>query len=116
MVDLKQSVSFGSDAPGKEQSVWVSVFGKKCHVDSILRAVVALEAALREGRKPLQEGGDAMTTVTLPVPGKPGLTSSFTEEHARELLAGLLTREKNSDAHRTVVNLLRQALQQRERL
>ena len=103
VVDLKQSVSFGSDAPGKEQSVCVSVFGKKCHVDSILRAVVALEAALREGRKPLQEGGDAMTTVTFSVPGKPGVTLFFTEELARELLAGLLARGENSDAHKTLV-------------
>ncbi len=116
VVDLRQPVSFGGDSTGSEELVWVSVFGRQYRVDPIVRAVEALEGALREGRKPLQEGGDAMTTVTLPVPGKPGLTSSFTEEHARELLAGLLTREKNSDAHRTVVNLLRQALQQRERL
>src|SRR5437588_1077404 len=48
VVDLKQSVSFGSDAPGMERSVWVSVFGKKCRVDPIVRAVAALEGALRE--------------------------------------------------------------------
>jgi len=55
-----------------------------------------------------------MTTVTLPVPGKPGVTLSFTEEHARVLLAGLLAHEENSDAHKTLVNLLREALQKRE--
>jgi len=114
VVDVKQSVSFGSDAPGKEQSGWVSIFGKKCRVDPMVRAVAVLEEALREGRKLLQEDGDAMTTVTLPVPGKPGVTLSFTEEHARVLLAGLLAHEENSDAHKTLVNLLREALQKRE--
>jgi len=115
VVDLKQSVSFGSDAPGMERSVWVSVFGKKCRVDPIVRAVAALEGALREGRHLFQEGGDAMTTLTLPVPGKPGVTFSFADEHARVLLAWLLAHEENADAYKTVVSLLRQGLQQRER-
>ena len=114
VVDLKQSVSFESDAPGKEQSLWVSVFGWKCQVDSIVRAVAALEVALREGRQPLQKDADAMTTVTLPVPGKPGVTFSFTEEDASVLLECLLAHEDNSDAYKTTVDLLRQAHEQRD--
>ena len=114
VVDLKQSVSFGSDAPGEEQSLWVSVFGWKCRVDPIVRAVAAVEVALREGRQPLQKMETGMTTVALPIPGKPGVTFSFTEDHARVLLEWLLAHEENSDADKTIVNLLRQALQQRD--
>lgn len=44
VVDLTESVSFGNDAFGR----WVSVFGTRCHVDPILRAVAALDVALRE--------------------------------------------------------------------
>jgi len=114
VVDMKQSVSFGSDASGNEQAVWVSVFGWKCQVDSIVRAVAALEVALREGRQPLQKDADAMITVTLPVPGKPGVTFSYTKEDASVLLECLLAHEDNSDAYKTTVNLFRQALQQRD--
>ena len=45
IVDVTQSVSFGNDASGK---VWVSIFGRQCRVDPIVRAVAALEVALRE--------------------------------------------------------------------
>ena len=114
VVDLKRSVSFESDAQGGEQSLWVSVFGWKCSVDSILPTVAAVEVALCEGRQPLQEDGDGMTTVTLPVQGKPGVTFSSTEEHAHVLLEWLLAQEEDSHAYKTTVNLFRQALQQRD--
>lgn len=112
VVDLKQSVSFGNDGQGEEQSLWVSVFGWKCGVDSVVRAVAALEGALREGRQPLQEDGDAKIKLPLLVPGKPGVTLSFTEENARVLLECLLAHEGNSEEYKLLVNLLRQALQQ----
>jgi hypothetical protein len=109
VVDPKQLVSFGDDAPGKEQAVWVSVFGKKCRIDPVVRAVAALEGALREGEQPLQESEDTTKTVTFGFPGTP-LTVNFTEEHARVLLEWLLAHEENSDAHKMAVSLFRQAL------
>jgi len=112
VVDLKESIAFGSDTTEPEESVWVSVFGRKCRVDPIVRAAAALEAALREDSRPLQEDGDSTRTVSvaLPVSGKPGPTLSFTEEDGREMLASLLAHEQKSDEYRTVVNLLREAL------
>lgn len=50
VVDLKQSVSFGSDSTGSEELVWVYVFGRECRVDPIVRAIEALEAVLREAK------------------------------------------------------------------
>jgi hypothetical protein len=124
-LDLKQSVSFGSDAAswieppldGTIALVWVSVFGRKFPVDRIVRAVAALEVALREGSQPPQEGGDSTGTVTvaLPIRGGPTIPWTFPEENARAVLAWLLAHEENSDEYRTVVNLFREALHQGER-
>jgi hypothetical protein len=117
VVDLHESIAFGSDSTEPEESVWVSVFGRKFRVDPIVRAAAALEVALREGSQPPQEGGDSARTVSavLPVSGTPGLPLSFTEEDGRGMLAALLAHEQNSDEYRTVVNLLREALSSRER-
>jgi hypothetical protein len=110
IVDVTEPVSFGNDPSGE---VWVSIFGKRCRVDPIVRAAAALEVALREVSRPIQEGGDPTRTVTvaLPVPGGPTLPFSLTEEGARDVLECLLSHEENSDEYRTVVNLLRRALQ-----
>jgi hypothetical protein len=124
VVDLKQSLSFGSDAPENEQPrdgtialVWVSVFGRKFRVDQIVGAASALVVALSEVSRPIQEDGDSTRTVTvaLPVRGGPALPFSLTEEGASDVLEYLLSHEKTSDEYRTVVSLLREALQQTER-
>ena len=90
----------------------MSVFGKRCRVDPIVRAVAALEVALREGRQLLQEeDGDATRTVTFTlIPGNPPLTLTATEENARGLLECLLAQEEKSAERETVLNLLREAM------
>jgi hypothetical protein len=114
VVDLKQSVSFGTDAPEEEQPLWVSVFGRKCRIDRIARAVAALDGALRQGRQPPQDDVDeTKIQVTLPVQGKPAIWS-LPKDRAPEVLADLLPYEENSDLHKLVVDSLRQALQQAE--
>jgi len=108
IVDVTESVSFGNDASGE---IWVSIFGKRCRVDPIMRAAAALEVALREGGQLLQEDGDAPRAVTFTlIPGTPPLTVAFTEEYARLMLEWLLAHEEKSVVRETLLNLLREAM------
>jgi len=115
VIDVTESVAFGSDPTEPEESVWVSVFGRKCRVDPIVRAVADLEVALREGSQPRQAAGGATRTVTFElVPGNPPLTFTSTGEAARLILESLLAYPEKSDAQKLAVNLFRQALEQRD--
>ena len=108
IVDVTESVSFGNDASGE---IWVSIFGKRCRVDPIMRAAAALEVALREGGQLLQEDGDAPRAVTFTlISGPPPLTVAFTEEYARLMLEWLLAHEEKSVVRETLLNLLREAM------